>query len=181
MANTNVFTGAHGTLTLAPLDTAEGRDAGSVISAYEIQQAVGRVVDVKICVQTDLEEFHEIGRRYPTSLHPGNVHVSGKVGRAYINGALLGLLLGRKSFLPSTAEPFVQPAFNMTLRFDDPATTDIAELAISGVQFQNWSFSLPEDDFVMEEASFKALSVEITDGTEGDVTIGPVFVDPGEG
>ncbi len=179
MANTNVFTGAHGTLTLAPLDTTEGRDAEAVIAAYEIQQAVGRVVDVKINVQTDLEEFHEIGRRYPTSLHPGNVHVSGNVGRAYINGALLGLLLGRKSFLPSTTEPFVQPAFNMTLRIDDPATAGFAELAISGVKFQNWSFSLPEDDFVMEEASFKALSVEITDA-EGEVTVGPTFVDSAE-
>ncbi len=178
MANTNVFTGAHGTLTLAPLDTAEGRDAGSVISAYEIQQAVGRVVDVKVCVQTDLEEFHEIGRRYPTSLHPGNIHVSGTVGRAYINGALLGLLLGRKSFLPSTAEPFVQPAFNMNLRIDDPATVGHAELVINGVQLQNWSFNLPEDDFVMEEVTFKALSVEIID-VEGQVTIGPIFVDEG--
>ncbi len=178
MANTNVFTGAHGTLTLAPLDTAEGRDAESVIGAYEIQQAVGRVVDVKLCVRNDLEEFHEIGRRYPTSLHPGNIHVSGTVGRAYINGALLGLLLGRKSFLPSTTEPFVQPAFNMTLRLDDPATVGHAELVVSGVKFQNWSLSLPEDDFVMEEVCFKALSVEITD-VEGEVTIGPVFVDEG--
>ncbi|WP_305042616.1 hypothetical protein [Geoalkalibacter sp.] len=178
MANTNVFTGAHGTLTLAPLDTAEGRDAGSVIEAYDIQQAVGRVVDVKVCVKTDLEEFHEIGRRYATSLHPGNIHVSGTVGRAYINGALLGLLLGRKSFIPSTAEPFVQPAFNLTLRLDDPATIGNAELVVNGVQFQNWSLSLPEDDFVMEEVSFKALSVDIID-IEGEVTIGPIFVEEG--
>ncbi len=179
MANTNVFTGAHGTLTLAPLDTAEGRDAESIIGAYDIQQAVGRVVDVKLSVRNDLEEFHEIGRRYATSLHPGNIHVSGTAGRAYINGALLGLLLGRKSFLPSTTEPFVQPAFNMTLRLDDPATVGHAELVVSGVKFQNWSLSLPEDDFVMEEVTFKALSVEIVD-VEGDVTVGPVFVDEGE-
>ncbi|MDO3379172.1 hypothetical protein [Geoalkalibacter halelectricus] len=176
MANTNVFTGAHGTLTLAPLDTAEGRDAGSVIEAYDIQQAVGRVVDVKVCVKTDLEAFHEIGRRYPTSLHPGNINISGTVGRAYINGALLGLLLGRKSFLSSTTEPFVQPAFNMTLRLDDPATVGSAELVINGVQLQNWSFNLPEDEFVMEEVSFKALSVDIID-VEDTVTVGPIFID----
>lgn len=180
MANTSVFTGAHGTLTLAPLDTPEGSDAESVIAAYDIQQAVGRVVDVKVVVQTHLEAFHEIGRRYPTSLHPGNIFVSGQIGRAYINGALIGLLLGRKSFLPSTAEPFVQPAFNMNLRMDDPASAGHAELVVNGVQFQNWRLNLPEDDFVMESVDFKALSVEIVD-VEGEVTVGPVFVSEDEG
>lgn len=180
MANTNVFTGAHGTLTLAPLDNSEGRDAGSIISQYEIQ-TVGRVTDVKVFVQTDLEEFHEIGRRYPTSLHPGNIHISGEVGRAYINGALIGLLLGRKAFLPDTAEPFVQPAFNMVLRLRDPAAVAgdggpiVAELVVNGVKFENWSYRLPEDDFVLEQVTFKALSIEINDA-EGTVTVGPVFV-----
>jgi hypothetical protein len=180
MANTNVFSGAHGTLTLAPLDNPEGKDAESVIAAYDIQQAVGRVVDVKVHVQTDLETFHEIGRRYPTSLHPGNIHVSGQVGRAYINGALIGLLLGRKSFLPSTAEPFVQPAFNMSLRLDDPAITGHAELVVNGIKFQNWTLNLPEDDFVMEAVDFKALAVEIVD-VEDTVTVGPIFVSEDEG
>jgi hypothetical protein len=180
MANTNVFTGAHGTLTLAPLDNPEGRDAGSIINQYEIQ-TVGRVTDVKVFVQTDLEEFHEIGRRYPTSLHPGNIHISGEVGRAYINGALIGLLLGRKAFLPDTVEPFVQPAFNMVLRLKDPAAVAagggpiVAELVVNGVKFHNWSYRLPEDDFVLEQVTFKALSVEIVDA-EGTVTAGPVFI-----
>lgn len=180
MANTNVFTGAHGTLTLAPLpNNPEGRDADSIIGHYQIQ-TVGRVQDVKVYVQTDLEAFHEIGRRYPTSLHPGNIHISGEVGRAYINGALIGLLLGRKAFLPDTAEPFVQPAFNMVLRLRDPAAVAadgpiIAELSVNGVKFQNWSYHLPEDDFVLEQVTFKALSIEITD-IEGAVTTGPAFV-----
>ena len=43
-------------------------------------------------VDTDLEGFHEVGRRHAVSLNPGNIHISGKVGRAYINGALLFLL-----------------------------------------------------------------------------------------
>jgi hypothetical protein len=180
MANTNVFTGAHGTLTLASLDNPEGRDANSIISQYQVQ-TVGRVREVRLVVQSDLEEFHEIGRRYPTSLHPGNIHVSGQIGRAYINGALIGLLLGRKAFLPDTAEPFVQPSFNMVLRLQDPAVVAgdggpiTAQLVVNGVKFQNWNYHLPEDDFVIEQVSFKALSAEITD-TEGTVTIGPVFV-----
>lgn len=180
MANTGVFTGAHGTLTLAPLDDPEGRDAGSIITHYQMQ-TVGRVTDVRVFVKTHLEEFHEIGRRYPTSLHPGNIHISGEAGRAYINGALIGLLLGRKSFLPDTAEPFVQPAFNMVLRLRDPAIVAedggqvAAELVVNGVKFHNWSYQLPEDDFVIEQVTFKALSVEIND-FEGAVTTGPVFV-----
>lgn len=177
MANTHVFTGAHGKLTLAPLDTPEGKDADSIVTAYETQ-AVGRVTDVQICVQTELEEFHEVGRRYPTSLHPGNIHISGKAGRAYINGALVGLLLGRQAFITVDPDnlPTVQPAFNMTVRLKDPATKKpvSAEIVLNGVQFENWSYNLPEDDFVLEEVTFKALSLDIRDA-EDTVTLGPVF------
>ena len=90
MALTNVYTGANGTLTLAFEDTPEGNDAKAVIDTYQIT-TVGRVANVEVCIQTDLEEFHEIGRRHATSLHPGNVHISGRVGRAYINGALVAM------------------------------------------------------------------------------------------
>lgn len=179
MANTSVFTGGHGTLTLASLDNPEGQDAESIISQYETQ-TVGRVTEVQVCVQTDLEAFHEIGRRYPTSLHPGNIHISGKIGRAYINGALLGLLLGRKAFV-TVEEPIVQPAFNMVLRLSDPAVVAedggpvAAELVVNGVKFQNWSYHLPEDDFVLEQVTFKALSIDIRDA-EGSVTAGPIFI-----
>src|SRR5687768_2152341 len=94
MPSTNVYTGSNGPLTLADEDTAEGRDAKTITEFFEIQ-TVGRVTGVRLAVQTDLEEFHEVGRRHPTSLHPGNIHISGSVERAYINGALLFLLLGR--------------------------------------------------------------------------------------
>ena len=94
MAGTNVYTGSNGTLTLANEDTPEGADAKLITDLYEIQ-TVGRVTGIQIAVTTDLEAFHEIGRRHPTSLHPGNINISGAVQRAYINGALLCLLLGR--------------------------------------------------------------------------------------
>src|SRR4026207_1390236 len=94
MALTNVYTGSKGVLPRADEDTPEGKDAKAVVDNYQIQ-TVGRVAGVEIYVPTDLEEFHEIGRRHPTSLHPGNIHISGKITRAYINGALLFLLLGR--------------------------------------------------------------------------------------
>ena len=72
MAMTNIYTGANGTLTLANEDTPEGQDASAVITTYEMT-TVGRVTGIEICVQTDLEAFHEIGRRHATSLHPGNI------------------------------------------------------------------------------------------------------------
>src|SRR6266571_8061022 len=114
MAMTNVFTGANGTLTLADESSPEGTDAKAVMDSYELR-TVGRVTEVQVRVQTQLEEFHEIGRRHATSLHPGDVHINGTVGRAYVNGALLFLLLGRGAGPTQVPEPYVQPTFAMTL------------------------------------------------------------------
>ena len=163
MAMTNVYTGANGTLTLAFEDTPEGRDAQAIIELYETM-TVGRVVGVEICVQTHLEAFHEIGRRHPTSLHAGNIYISGKIDRAYINGSLLWLLLGRGASPTRVAEPYVQPSFNMTVALNDPSVPgNTASLEMKGVKFQNWSFATPEDDFVMENVSFQALTISVVD------------------
>jgi hypothetical protein len=163
MAMTNIYTGANGTLTLAFEDTPEGQDAQAVIETWEIM-TVGRVTDVTIYVKTDLEEFHEIGRRHPTSLHPGNIHIGGTVGRAYINGALLMLLQGRGSAPTNIAEPYVQPTFNMTVTLIDPAVPgNQVALEIQGVKFQDWSYTLLEDDFVVENVAFKALTIRVLD------------------
>jgi hypothetical protein len=163
MALTNVYTGSNGTLTLADEDTPEGKDAKAVVDNYQIQ-TVGRVSGVEIRVDTDLEEFHEIGRRHPTSLHPGNIHISGKIGRAYINGALLFLLMGRGSRPTAEAEPYVQPVFNMVVTLTDPAVPgNSVGVELKGVKLQNWSYSMPEEDFVMENVSFKALTIRVAD------------------
>jgi hypothetical protein len=79
MANTNVFTGADGSITIA---------------SPEETITVGRVQDVTVQVTSDVKAFHEIGQRYASELRPGNMEVTGTIGRAYINGALLTLLLG---------------------------------------------------------------------------------------
>jgi hypothetical protein len=119
---------------------------------------------VEVCIQTDLEEFHEIGRRHATSLHPGNIHISGRVGRAYINGALLFLLMGRGAAPTQIAEPYVQPVFSMRVALNDPAVPgNTAALELKGVKFQNWGFAMPEDDFVMENLNFKALTISVVD------------------
>jgi hypothetical protein len=163
MAMTNVYTGSNGTLTLADEATPEGQDAKAVQEAYELQ-TVGRLTRVEVRVRTDLEEFHECGRRHATSLHPGNVYISGQVSRAYVNGALLFLLLGRGASGNNIAEPYVQPTFNISLPLNDRAVPgNTATLELTGVKFANWNYLMPEDDFVLENLAFKALTISIVD------------------
>lgn len=174
---TNIYTGAYGALTLADESTPEGNDAKAVVTQYSLQ-TVGRLTGVEVCVRTDLQGYYEIGRRHPTSLHPENILIEGKVRRAYINGALLFLLLGRGAAATRAKEPYVQPTFNMTVSLNDPAQpNNTASLELNGVKFMNWSFSLPEDDFVMEDASFKALTISVLD-TIGKTKMAPKFPKP---
>ena len=93
MANTNVFTGADGAITLSTAQGPEGDAARAAIEAHELI-TVGRATDVRVEVHSDVRAFHELGQRYATQLRPGNVTITGTLGRAYLNGALLTLLLG---------------------------------------------------------------------------------------
>jgi hypothetical protein len=166
MAMTNVFTGKNGTLHFSIIDSPEGADAKAVFHSYggTDSPSIGRVTDVQVVVQTNLEEFHEIGRRHPVSLHPGDIHIFGKIGRAYVSGAFLSLLLGRGVASNSIAEPYVQPAFGMILDLKDPAVPgNEAKLVLDGVKLQNWSQTTPEDDFVIENVDFRALTIHVID------------------
>ncbi|MDZ8054548.1 MAG: hypothetical protein RMX68_008595 [Aulosira sp. ZfuVER01] len=163
MPNTNVFRGSDATLTLASEDSPEGQAANEIIEFYQLSP-VGRATSVEVYVQTELELFHEIGRRHPAALRPGNINISGKIGRAYINGALLRLLLGKGALVAREAEPYPQPSFNLLLDLKDPAIPNTSStLTIHGVKFENWAYSLPEDDFVMESVSFKGLFITVED------------------
>jgi hypothetical protein len=163
MPNTNVFRGSDATLTLANEDTAEGQVAQEVIEFYNLSP-VGRAVDVEVMVQTELELFHEVGRRHAAALRPGNINISGKIGRAYINGALLRLLLGKGALPEREAEPYPQPSFNLMLDLKDPAIPATSStLTVHGVKLENWAYRLPEDDFVMESVSFKGLFITVED------------------
>lgn len=171
MPFTEVYSGANGTLVLQGGDGTEGADATAILDpkAYNIFD-VGRVTGVEIHVNTELEEFHQVGQRHATSLHPGNISVCGTVERAYVNGALLYLLLGRGASPNKVNEPYVQPALNMNVLLKDPAIPDNRlVLDVLGVKFQNWSFSLPEDNFVMENVTFKALRVNVRDEEKAQV------------
>jgi len=167
MANTNVFRGSDATLTLANEDSPEGQAAQEIIEFYNLSP-VGRAVDVEVAVQTELELFHEVGKRHAAALRPGNINISGKIGRAYINGALLRLLLGKGALPEREAEPYPQPSFNLMLDLKDPAAPDTSStLTVHGVKLENWAYSLPEDDFVMESVSFKGLFITVEDKEAG--------------
>jgi hypothetical protein len=168
MANTNVFRGTDATLTLAAESSPEGQAAEEIITFYQLAP-VGRASNVEVFVRTELETYHEIGRRHPVALRPGNIHVSGKVDRAYINGALLRLLLGKGALPAREPEPYAQPSFNLMLDVKDPAAPGTSStITVHGVKFENWSYSLPEADFVMESVTFKGLFITVDDREGGE-------------
>lgn len=170
MPLTDVYTGADGSLLFVAGSDPEGADATAIfdLEAFSITE-VGRVTGVELRVDTDLEEFHEIGLRHASSLHPGNIHISGAIDRAYINGALLYLLLGRGASPNNVAEPYVQPSFTMNLVLKNPAAPGHRSVVdVVGVKLENWAMAVPEDDFVLEKVRFKALRIDVRDeeGTE---------------
>ena len=159
--NTDVYTGADGAILLSSPDGNEGEAAQSVIDSHELV-TVGRVQDVRVQVQAEVRAFHEIGQRYASQLRPGNVNVSGTIGRAMINGAMLNLLLGEAA----SGRPggnWVQPSFNMTVRLANPTSNAVSTLTIHEVKLTNWTYQLPEDDFVLENAAFSALYITTED------------------
>ena len=159
--STDVYTGADGAILLSTPEGAEGEAAQEVIDNYELV-TVGRVQDVRIEVTSDIRAFHEIGQRYATQLRAGNINISGTIGRAMINGAMLSLLLGRAS-QGRPGGSWEQPAFNMTVRVANNVSGSISTLTLHDIKLSNWNYQLPEDDFVMENASFQALYITTED------------------
>ncbi|HMC08937.1 MAG TPA: hypothetical protein VKL22_06440 [Actinomycetota bacterium] len=163
--NTNVFRGSDGSIVLAVDTGAEGDLAKGVIDSYALTP-IGRATGVEVRVDSDVQPFHELGQRYPTELRAGNVNVSGSIDRAFINGALLKLLLGDAA-KSRPAGAFVNPSFNISLRTENPARAGVSSsVTVHGVKIDEWSYSLPEDDFVMEQVRFRALWISVED-TEG--------------
>ncbi|MEM7509279.1 MAG: hypothetical protein AAF388_00020 [Bacteroidota bacterium] len=162
MPNTNVFRGSDASLVLAVDDnsTVEGGLADGLINEYELSNLVGRLTKVTVQVQNEVKPYHEIGRRLPTELRPGNINIQGTAARAHINGAMLRLLLGDAATSPPPAGAIPQPTFNMVINMANPALPDnFAKVIVFGVKFDSWGFSLPEDEFIMENISFRALRI----------------------
>jgi hypothetical protein len=162
MPNTNVFTGADGSITLSTPEGAAGNRAQAVIDAFEMV-SVGRVQDVRFEVHSAIRPYHEIGQRYATEMREGNININGTIGRAYINGAMLTLLLGDAAE-SRPGSSWVQPAFNITLLLTNAANPDVRNtVTLHDVKIDNWVGHVPEDDFTMESVSFKALYLTVQD------------------
>jgi hypothetical protein len=163
MPNTHVFTGLDGSLTVAVETGIEGDAAKEVNETFQLTP-VGRATGVAVQVVSDMRPFHEMGQRYATELRPGNVNVSGSIGRAHINGALLRLMLGEGGAGTRPAGSFVSPTFNLSLRLENAGFPgNSSTVTVHGVKLDTWSFNLPEDDFVMESVTFKALWISVED------------------
>ncbi len=162
MPNTSVFTGADGSITLAAPATPQGEAAKEVLEKHELL-SVGRVRGVRVEVRSDVKPFHEIGQRYATELRPGNITIRGTFDRAYLNGALLGLLLGEAAS-SRPAGGWTQPEFNITLMLQNPATPDLrSTVTLHNVKIDSWVYDMPEDDFVIESTGFQALYLSTQD------------------
>lgn len=175
MALGNVFIGSHGTLGIAVEGVAAQQADFNAVSEAYAPAIVGRVTGVELCVHTELEEFYQIGLRDSPGFVPGNVHITGSIGRAYINGALLFLLLGRGA--TENHLTTVQPRFTLNLTLRDPHVPDHAlKINVFNVYFETWGFSLPQDGFVMEHVRFKATRIGLLD-SEGGKDIKVAFPD----
>lgn len=161
---TNVYTGADGTIAVAVEAGPEGDKAKEVADAYSLTP-IGRVTGVTVRVISEMRPFHELGQRIATELRPGNVNVYGTINRAYINGALLKLMLGDAAN-SRPAGTFVSPSFNLSVRSENPALPgNSTTVTVMGVKLEEWNYDMPEDDFVMEKVSFRALWVKVEDQT----------------
>jgi len=161
MAGT-VFSGSDGTISVAVESGPEGDKAKTVVEKYALTP-VGRATGVTVRVTNAVKPFHELGQRFATELRPGNMNVYGTIDRAFINGALLRLMLGDAAD-NRPAGTFVSPSFNLSLRLENPAQPGTtATVTVMGVKIEEWNYQLPEDDFVMEKLSFRAAWVKVED------------------
>ena len=163
MPNSHVFTGLDGAITVAVEVGVEGDAAKTVNDTYGLTP-IGRATGVDIAVTSDIRPFHEMGQRYATELRSGNVNVEGTIGRAHVNGALLKLMLGDGAAGSRPGGSFVSPTFNLSLRMENSAFPGNAStVSVHGVKLDRWAFTMPEDDFVMEQVGFKALWIGVED------------------
>jgi len=163
---TTVYHGADGTLSVAVESTPAGDAAQKVADAFSLTP-VGRCTGVTIHVTNDVKPFHEMGQRFATDLRPGNINVYGTIDRAYVNGALLRLMLG-DAVDSRPAGAFIGPQFNLSIELKNSADPEHpGTVTVMGVQISEWDYTLPEDDFVMESVSFRALWVKAEDKKAG--------------
>jgi len=159
---TTVYTGADGTISVAVEAGPAGDVAKGIVDRFALTP-IGRATGVTVRVTNDVRPFHELGQRFATEIRSGNINVYGTIDRAFINGALLRLMLGDAAdSRPATS--FVSPTFNLNLQLANPHVPDTTStVTVMGVQLAEWNFAVPEDDFVLESLSFRAMWVKTED------------------
>ena len=164
MFNTNTYYGTDGILTLSDVDT-DAFDADTFTEYFGEGGQVGRLKNVSLYVTMEVKAFHELGSRAPKELRAGNIHIGGTVERAFINGALLKLMMGEYA-VKEEATGFLVPSFNMKITLDNmkPVGDEGNNImTVYNVFFDTWQFNLPEDEFVLEKLSFKARRITVED------------------
>src|SRR5215467_6649762 len=127
-----VYNGADGTISVAVDAGPAGDKANAVVDKYALTP-VGRVTGVTVRVTNEVKPFHELGQRFATDLRPGNINVYGTIERAYINGALLKLMLGDAA-ASRPAGTFVGPSFNLSIRLENPSVPGLTStVTVMGV------------------------------------------------
>ncbi|MEJ2200344.1 MAG: hypothetical protein P8X63_04925, partial [Desulfuromonadaceae bacterium] len=59
---------------------------------------------------------------------------------------------------------WAQPSFNITLMAENAAVPGIrSTITLHGVKVDQWNYNMPEDDFVLESATFQALFLTVAD------------------
>ena len=162
MYNTRTFYGTDGTLTVANQSAMEPDALTTYLGEGNV---VGRVVGVELTVATQVQAFHEVGWRLPRELRAGRIEIAGTIERAYVNGALLRLMLGEYA-VTEEATGFTVPSFDMVVALDNqtpPGEPGNSSLTIYGAMFDRWKLDLPADDFVLERLSFKAQRIGVAD------------------
>jgi hypothetical protein len=162
MYNTRTFYGTDGTLTIAGQTAMEPADLTTYLGEGNV---VGTVLGVELSVATRIRPFHPVGRRTPSELRAGRIEIAGTVERAYVNGALLRLMLGEYA-TTEEAPGFTIPTFDMVLALDNqqpPGAPGNSSLTVYGAMFEHWRLDLPADDFVLERLSFKAQRIGLAD------------------
>src|SRR5437762_3291372 len=153
MVNTHTYFGTDGALVVSDPN---GLDSALFTKYFGESGVVGRVMGVSVYVTTEIKAHYELGSRAPKELRSGNIAIAGSVERAYINGAMLKLMLGQYSESEEAAG-FLIPSFNMKLILDNlmpPGDPGNSIINLFGVMFDSWQVNLPEDDFMLEKLSF---------------------------
>jgi hypothetical protein len=127
---TTVYTGADGTISVA-VEAGPGGDAAKAVAEKYSLTPIGRATGVTVKVTNATKAFHELGQRFATELRPGNLNVTGSIGRAHINGALLRLC--RRGGRRVVHKAPVAPSFNLSC-ICRSRTCDATRLTVMGVQ-----------------------------------------------